>query len=96
MKAAEAGVAHAKAQEKQANDTLHRLEPLLPKGFATAEQVDQATTASRVAAQGLAAAEQKLNQAKDGTQHIANIARATTGRGRGSEVCRARTFLLQS
>ena len=49
---------------KQANDTLHRLEPLLPKGFATAEQVDQATTASRTAAQGLAAAEQKLNQAK--------------------------------
>ena len=40
------------------------LEPLLPKGFATAEQVDQAATASRTAAQGLAAAEQKLNQAK--------------------------------
>src|SRR5256714_9915638 len=64
VKAAEAGVALATAQEKQANDTLHRLEPLLPKHFATAEQVDQATTASRVAAQGLAAAEQKLNQAK--------------------------------
>jgi multidrug efflux system membrane fusion protein len=64
VKAAEAGVALAAAQEKQANDTLHRLEPLLPKGFATAEQVDEATTASRTAAQGLAAAEQKLNQAK--------------------------------
>jgi multidrug efflux system membrane fusion protein len=64
VKAAEAGVALAAAQEKQANDTLHRLEPLLPKHFATAQQVDEATTASRVAAQGLAAAEQKLNQAK--------------------------------
>ena len=64
VKAAEAGVARAKAQEKQANDTLHRLEPLLPKGFATAEQVDQATTASRVAAEALAAEEQKLNQTK--------------------------------
>ena len=64
VKAAEAGVAQAMAQAKQANDTLHRLEPLLPKGFATADQVDQATTASRVAAQGLATAEQKLNQAK--------------------------------
>ena len=64
VKAAEAGVARAKAQEKQANDTLHRLEPLLPKGFATAEQVDQAKTASRVAAEALAAEEQKLNQAK--------------------------------
>ncbi len=64
VKAAEAGVALAMAQAKQANDTLHRLEPLLPKRFATAEQVDQATTGSRVAAEGLAAAEQKLNQAK--------------------------------
>jgi len=64
VKAADAGVALAMAQEKQANDTLHRLEPLLPKHFATAEQIDQATTASRVAAQGLATAEQKLNQAK--------------------------------
>ena len=36
---------------KQADDTLHRLQPLLPKAFATAEQVDQATTATQVATQ---------------------------------------------
>jgi membrane fusion protein, multidrug efflux system len=64
VKAAEAAVAAAKAQEKQANDTLHRLEPLLPKAFATAEQVDQARTAALVATQAVAAEEQKLNQAR--------------------------------
>src|SRR5438132_8341387 len=64
VKAAEAGLARAKAQEKQANDTLHRLEPLLPKAFATAEQVDQARTAVRIANEGVAAEEQKLNQAR--------------------------------
>ena len=64
VKAAGAAVERARAQQKQANDTLHRLEPLLPKGFATAEQVDQATTASRVAAEAQAAEEQKLNQAR--------------------------------
>ena len=64
VKAEEAAVERAKAQSKQTDDTLHRLEPLLPKGFATAEQVDQARTSSNVAAQALAAEEQKLNQAK--------------------------------
>src|SRR5438309_7836815 len=64
VRAAEAGVQRATAQLKQSEDTLHRLEPLLPKRFATAEQVDQARTAVAVAAQGLAEQEQKLNQAR--------------------------------
>jgi multidrug efflux system membrane fusion protein len=64
VKAAEAGVARAQAQVNQANDSLHRLEPLLPKHFATPEQVDQARTAAAVAAQGVAEQEQKLNQAR--------------------------------
>ncbi|MGB8464604.1 MAG: HlyD family efflux transporter periplasmic adaptor subunit, partial [Terrimicrobiaceae bacterium] len=63
-KAAEAAVDRAKAQLKQADDTLRRLQPLLPKGFATAEQVDQAQTAKQVATSALAAEEQRLNQAK--------------------------------
>ena len=42
VKAAEAAVQSASAQLKQSEDTLHRLEPLLPKHFATAEQVDEA------------------------------------------------------
>ncbi|MGA3169696.1 MAG: biotin/lipoyl-binding protein [Chthoniobacteraceae bacterium] len=63
VKAAEAAVESGAAQLKQADDTLHRLEPLLPKGFATAEQVDEASTAKEVATSGLAADEQRLNQA---------------------------------
>ncbi len=64
VKAAEAAVESGRAQLNQAGDTLHRLEPLLPKGFATAEQVDQARTAQEMATSGLAADEQRLNQAK--------------------------------
>ena len=64
VKAAVAGVQRATAQLKQSEDTLHRLEPLLPKHFATAEQVDEARTKVAVAAQEVAAEEQKLNQAR--------------------------------
>jgi multidrug efflux system membrane fusion protein len=64
VKAAEAGGQRATAQLKQSEDTLHRLEPLLPKHFATAEQVDEARTKVAVAAQEVAAEEQKLNQAR--------------------------------
>jgi multidrug efflux system membrane fusion protein len=64
VKAAEAAVQSATAQLKQSEDTLHRLEPLLPKKFATAEQVDEARTKVAVAAQEVAAEEQKLNQAR--------------------------------
>src|SRR2546423_1153867 len=64
VKAAEAALARAQAQETQANDTLHRLEPLLPKHFATAEQVDEARTKDAVDAQEVAAGEEKLNPAR--------------------------------
>jgi multidrug efflux system membrane fusion protein len=64
VKAAEAGVERAQAQLKQADDTLHRLQPLQPKGFTTAETVDQARTAKQTATAALAAADQQLNQAK--------------------------------
>jgi multidrug efflux system membrane fusion protein len=64
VKAAEAGVERAQAQLKQADDTLNRLQPLLPKGFATAEMVDQARTAKLTATAAQAAAEQQRNQAK--------------------------------
>jgi multidrug efflux system membrane fusion protein len=64
VKAAEAGVERAQAQLKQTDDTLRRLQPLLPKGFATAEMVDQAGTAKQTATAALAAAEQQLNQAR--------------------------------
>src|ERR1700693_3747753 len=44
VKAAEAAVQQVTAERDQAADTLHRLEPLLPKGFTTKEQVDEART----------------------------------------------------
>src|SRR5262245_34064440 len=63
VKAAEAGVERAKAELKQAGDTLARLQPLLTNGFARAEDVDRASTAKQVATAALAAEEQRLNQA---------------------------------
>jgi multidrug efflux system membrane fusion protein len=73
VKAAEAGVEQAKAQEKQATDTLKRLQPLLPKGFATADDVDRAETAVKVAAASLATEEQQLNQAKTTLSALATL-----------------------
>lgn len=43
----EASIAKARAAAKQANDTLHRTEPLLAQGFVSAEDVDRARTAQR-------------------------------------------------
>jgi multidrug efflux system membrane fusion protein len=73
VKAAEAGVEQAKAQEKQAADTLKRIQPLLPKGFATADDVDRAETAVKVAAALLATEEQQLNQAKTTLSALATL-----------------------
>jgi multidrug efflux system membrane fusion protein len=73
VKAAEAGVEEAKAQEKQTTDTLKRLQPLLPKGFATADDVDRAETAVKVAGASLATEEQKLNQAKTTLSTLATL-----------------------
>ena len=73
VKAAEAGVEEAKAQEKQANDTLARIRPLLPKGFATADDVDRADTAVKVAAASLATQEQQLNQARTTLSTLATL-----------------------
>src|SRR5215831_1688056 len=45
--AAERGIGSAEAQRALASSTLARLEPLLGRGFVTAQQVDQARTAPR-------------------------------------------------
>src|SRR5215470_12012561 len=47
--AARTNIARAEVQAKQAADTLNRVEPLLAKGYVTAEQVDQARTARQSA-----------------------------------------------
>jgi multidrug efflux system membrane fusion protein len=79
VKAAEAGVEQAKAELKQAGDTLQRLQPLLPEGFAKADDVDRAATAKSVAAAALAAAEQKLNQAQVALSTLATLTAQRAG-----------------
>ncbi len=73
VKAAEAGVERAKAELKQAGDTLQRVRPLLTNGFAKADDVDKAATAKQVAAAGLAAEEQRLNQAQTALSSLATL-----------------------
>ena len=73
VKAAEAGVEQTKAQLKQATDTLQRLQPLLAKGFATADDVDKAQTAVAVATAALAAQEQHANTAKSSLSTLATL-----------------------
>jgi multidrug efflux system membrane fusion protein len=69
--AAEASVARAEAQFKEADDHVKRLEPLLAKEFATADQLEAARTRREVAETGveeaqklLAAAAAAVEQAK--------------------------------
>ena len=73
VKAAEAGVEEAQATKKQDEDTLERLKPLLPKGFATADDVDRAETAVKVAQASLATQEEQLNQAKTSLSSLATL-----------------------
>ncbi len=73
INAAAAGVEQATAQLKQATDTLGRLKPLLPEGFATADDVDKAQTAQKVAEASLAAEEQSLSQAKTAISSLATL-----------------------
>jgi membrane fusion protein, multidrug efflux system len=73
VKAAAAGVEQAKAQLKQATDTLQRLQPLLEKGFATADDVEKAETAVQVANSALATNEQHSNSAKASLSSLATL-----------------------
>lgn len=60
------GIGSAQAQLQLATSTLARLEPLLPRGFVTAEQVDQARTAQRTAQVSLQQARQQAQEARQG------------------------------
>jgi multidrug efflux system membrane fusion protein len=64
ISAAEAGVEKAKAELKQADDSLGRIQPLLVNGFAKADDVDKAATQKAVAAATLADQEQQLKEAQ--------------------------------
>src|SRR5499427_8536096 len=67
--AAASGINTAEAQRSLATSTLARMEPLLGRGFVTAQQVDQARTAQRTAQLGL---HQARLQAEEARQAITN------------------------
>jgi multidrug efflux system membrane fusion protein len=73
VKAAEAGVEQAQAQLKQATDTLNRVQPLLAKGFATADDVEKAQTAVQVATDAVAVQAQHSNSAKTALSSLATL-----------------------
>src|SRR5262249_29042405 len=62
--AATRGINTAEAQLALASSTLARMQPLLPRGFVTAQQVDQARTAQRTAQIGLQQARLQANEAR--------------------------------
>lgn len=63
-KAAQASVAAAKANARQATDTLNRVQPLLKKGYASPEEVDKARAAQQAAQAQLQAAIQQAHAAQ--------------------------------
>jgi membrane fusion protein, multidrug efflux system len=58
-----AAVERARAAAGQASDTLRRMEPLLPNGYVSAEDVDHARTARRATQAELSAAQLQAQQA---------------------------------
>jgi membrane fusion protein, multidrug efflux system len=59
------GIATAEAQLALASSTLARMQPLLPSGYVTAEQVDQARTAKRTAEIAVQQARLQAQSARD-------------------------------
>jgi membrane fusion protein, multidrug efflux system len=68
------GIASAEAQLKLASSTLARMEPLLPRGYVTAEQVDQARTAKRTAEIALQQARLQAQSAREGISSTKPVA----------------------
>jgi len=62
--AAARGIGSAEAQRSLASSTLARIEPLLGRGFVTAQQVDQARTAQRTAQIALQQAQLQADEAR--------------------------------
>ncbi len=68
--AANTAIGSAQAQLVLATSTLARLEPLLPRGFVTAEQVDQARATRRTAELTLQQARQQAQEARQGVSSV--------------------------
>jgi len=65
---AEQGVSRAQAEWAYANNSLHRIEPLLAKQFVTFDQLDRARTSEVTQAQALKQAESQLRLSQAGLQ----------------------------
>lgn len=63
----------ARQQLLLARDTRQRLEPMVSKGFVTAQQIDQARTDERAAEAQLAAATQQAAQAKEAVGDVESL-----------------------
>jgi multidrug efflux system membrane fusion protein len=72
--AAARGIGAAEAQSVLAASTLARLEPLLGRGFVTAQQVDQARTTQRTAQIGLLQSRLQADEARQGITSTKPIA----------------------
>ena len=68
------GIASAEAQLTLASSTLARMAPLLPRGYVTAEQVDQARTAKRTAEIALQQARLQAQSAREGISSTKPVA----------------------
>jgi multidrug efflux system membrane fusion protein len=68
--AANTQIGSAQAQLSLATSTLARLTPLLPRGFVTPQQVDQARTSQRTAQIALQQARQQAQEAKQGVTSV--------------------------
>ncbi|QBR02102.1 multidrug transporter subunit MdtN [Paraburkholderia pallida] len=68
--AAKASVERARAAARQAADTLHRMEPLVQKGYVSADDLDRARSSAQSTAAELAAAEY---QAREATAAISGV-----------------------
>jgi multidrug efflux system membrane fusion protein len=77
--AANSQIGSAQAQLGLASSTLSRMEPLLPRGFVTAEQVDQARTAQRTAQIALQQARQQAAEARQGVSSTKPTEQQITG-----------------
>jgi multidrug efflux system membrane fusion protein len=71
--AAKSAVARAQAAAKQAADTLARMEPLIAKGYISADELDRAHTAQRAAAAELAAAQAQASEAQAAVSSVAAL-----------------------
>ena len=77
--AANSGIGSAQAQLSLASSTLARLTPLLPRGFVTPEQVDQARTSQRTAQIALQQARQQAQEARQGVSNTKPIEQEIVG-----------------